>query len=241
MGTSTAGGLAWATPVAIVTMLAAAVVIGLVNGFMVSVLKLNAFIVTLAMLILLQGLTLGISNGRTYTDLPDFITYLGSGRILGLPVQAVIFVVAFMLAAVFMRFVPTGRSLYAMGGSVEAARAAGVNTRRLTIGLFVFGSLMAVLAGLLLVSQTSAAAPSLGNGMIFNVFAAAVLGGIDLNGGRGSLVGAALGVLLLGMIQNILTLSDVPSFWIDAANGAIILGALLVGRLSSLASKMRRS
>jgi simple sugar transport system permease protein len=100
---------------------------------------------------------------------------------------------------------------------------------------------MAVFAGLLLVSQTSAAAPSLGNGIIFNVFAAAVLGGIDLNGGRGSLVGAALGVLLLGMIQNILTLSNVPSFWIDAANGAIILGALLVGRVSSLASKMRRS
>jgi len=241
MGSSGAGGLGWPSAIAVLAMVAAAVVIGLVNGFMVSTLKLNAFIVTLAMLILLQGLTLGISKGKTYTDLPDFITYLGSGRILGLPVQAVIFVLAFALAAVFMRLVPTGRSLYAMGGSAEAARAAGINTRRLTIGLFVFGSLMAVFAGLLLVSQTSAAAPSLGNGIIFNVFAAAVLGGIDLNGGRGSLVGAALGVLLLGMIQNILTLSNVPSFWIDAANGAIILGALLVGRVSSLASKMRRS
>src|SRR6476661_2318325 len=87
MGSSGAGGLGWPSAIAVLAMIAAAVVIGLVNGFMVSTLKLNAFIVTLAMLILLQGLTLGISKGKTYTDLPDFITYLGSGRILGLPVQ----------------------------------------------------------------------------------------------------------------------------------------------------------
>jgi simple sugar transport system permease protein len=123
---------------------------------------------------------------------------------------------------------------------MQAARAAGIRTRRITIGLFVIGSVMAMFAGWLLLGQTAAATSSLGNNIIFTVFAAAVLGGIDLNGGRGNLVGAALDVFLLGLIQDILTLSRVPSFWINAAYGGIILGALLVGRLSTLASHARR-
>lgn len=217
-----------------------AVGIGLFNGFMVAVLRLNAFIVTLAMLILIQGFTLGFSNGVTYTNIPDFILFLGTASVFGIPIQAVLFVFMFTVAALFMRFTTTGRSIYAMGGNIEAARAAGLKIRRLTMGLFVFGALMAVLAGWMLAAKTAAATPNLGAGLIFTVFAAAVLGGIDLNGGRGSLIGAALGVVLLSMIQNILTLSNVPSFWINAAYGAIILSALIIGRVSSLASRMRR-
>ena len=227
-------------PVALLITLGVVLLIGLLNGFFVSVLKLNAFIVTLAMLILIQGVTLGISNGQTYTDLPGFVLWLGTASVFGLPIQALIFVGAFALGAVIMRFTPTGRGLYAMGGSIEAARAAGLNIRRLTFGLFVVGSLMAMLAGLMLAAQTSVATASLGNNIIFTVFAAAVLGGIDLNGGRGTLVGAALGVLLLSIIQNILTLSNVPSFWINAAYGVIILGALLIGRVSAMYSHLRQ-
>ncbi len=227
-------------PVALLTTVAVLVLIGLLNGFFVSFLKLNAFIVTLAMLILIEGITLGISNGQTYTELPGFVLWLGTADIIGIPVQAVIFVAAFALAAAFMRFTPTGRGIYAMGGSIVAARAAGLPIRRLTIGLFVVGSLMALLAGLMLAAQTSVATASLGNNIIFTVFAAAVLGGIDLNGGRGTLIGAALGVLLLSIIQNILTLSNVPSFWINAAYGLIILGALLIGRVSSTFSPIKK-
>jgi simple sugar transport system permease protein len=236
----TARGFGLPLAVALLATIAVVVLIGLFNGVMVSVLNLNAFIVTLAMLILIQGFTLGLSNGVTYTNIPDFILSLGTADVLGIPIQAVIFVLSFAAAATFMRLTPTGRGLYAMGGSMEAARAAGLRTRRLTIGLFVFGSVMAMLAGWMLVAKTAAATPSLGDGLIFTVFAAAVLGGIDLNGGRGSLVGAALGVLLLGIIQDILTLSNVPGFWINAAYGAIILGALLVGRFSAMTSRTRR-
>jgi simple sugar transport system permease protein len=221
----------WAS---LLIVIAVVVAIGLFNGLVVSKLNLNAFIVTLAMLILLQGLTLGISNGQTYVQVPDFVVYLGSGDIAGIPVQAVIFVVSFALAALFMKYVATGRAIYALGGSKLAARAAGIKVTRLSISLFVFGGLMAFLAGLLLVGQVASVPSNLGNNMIFTVFAAAVLGGIDLNGGRGSVVGAALGVLLLAVIQNILTLSQVPSFWINAAYGGIIVIALLVGRLSPL-------
>ncbi|MEO3854551.1 ABC transporter permease [Acrocarpospora sp. B8E8] len=210
----------------------AVLLIGLANGLMIAKMKLNAFIVTLAMLILLQGLTIGLSGGQTYAVLPRAMTYLGDGVILGLPVQAWIFVLAFAAAYVFMKFTPTGRSIYAMGGNLEAARAAGIRTTRLTIGVLVFGSLLAALAGLMLTGRIASVTANQGDGLIFTVFAAAVIGGISLNGGRGNLIGAGLGVILLGVIQNILTLSNVPSFWINAAYGAIILAALLVGWLS---------
>jgi len=236
MGGGTSGGPGLGLPIefAIPITLGVVVFIGLFNGFVVSVLKLNSFIVTLAMLILLQGLTLGLSNGQTYTNIPDFILFLGTGRVLGIPVQAVIFIAVFSVAGLFMSYWPTGRAIYAMGGSHAAAQAAGIKTGRLAIGLFVFGSLMAMFAGVLLLSQVASAPSTLGRNMIFTVFAAAVLGGIDLNGGRGTILGAALGVLLLAIIQNILILSSVPSFWIDAVYGAIIVAALTAGRLRTL-------
>lgn len=239
-GDSGGPGLGWTPLPAASATLVVAICIGLFNGFIVSVLKLNAFIVTLAMLILLQGLTLGISNGQTYTNVPEAILFLGTGQILGIPVQALIFIGAFLIAGLFMAYMPTGRAIYALGGNPTAAFAAGIKTGRLTIGLFVFGSLMAVVAGVLLLSQVASAPPNLGANIIFTVFAAAVLGGIDLNGGRGSIVGAALGVLMLSIIQNILILSSVPSFWIDAVYGAIIVATLTVGRLPMLRRRFMR-
>jgi simple sugar transport system permease protein len=131
-----------------------------------------------------------------------------------------------------MRHHPTGRRIYAMGGNPAAARAAGVNTLRLTIGVFVAGAVISALAGLMLTGRIASVTSNQGDGMIFTVFAAAVIGGISLNGGRGTMIGAFTGVILLGIIQNILTLSNVPSFWINAVYGAIILGALLFGQLT---------
>jgi simple sugar transport system permease protein len=200
---------------------------------MVAKLKLNAFIVTLAMLILIQGFTLGISGGQTYSGLPRYMTYLGDGQILGLPVQAIIFVVLFAAAYVFMKYTVSGRNIYAMGGNLNAAKAAGINVTRVTIGIFMTGAVFAMFSGLMLTGRIASVTANQGDGMIFTVFAASVIGGISLEGGRGNLIGAGIGVILLGVIQNILTLSNVPSFWINAAYGAIILGALLVGWVSS--------
>lgn len=216
----------WMAPLIIVGLGAA---VGLVNGFLVGKLRLNAFIVTLAMLILLQGFTLGISRGQTFSDLPDSMAFIGRTSPLGIPLDVWILVVVVAAAAIFMRYVPTGRRIYAMGGNEKAAKAAGVRTLRMTIGLFVFGGVMAGFAGVLLSTRIASVTANQGENLIFTVFAAAVIGGISLDGGKGSIIGAATGVLLLGMINNILVLSNVPSFWIDATYGAIILGALLIG------------
>lgn len=234
-------GLGWSPWLAWLAMFAIVILIGLFNALLVAKFQLNAFIVTLAVLILLQGITLGVSSGHTYTNVPAFIKHIGRGNFVGIPLQGWVLIVAFVIAYVIMTYHPVGRSVYAAGGNAQAARAAGIRTTRVTVGLFVVGSLLSVVAGLLLTAQTAAVTPTLGNNIIFTVFAAAVLGGISLDGGRGSLIGAALGVLLLGLIQNILTLSDVPSFWINAAYGGIIIIALVIGRGSMLMRFIRKA
>jgi simple sugar transport system permease protein len=235
------GGLGLPLVLGFVVALVVVLVIGLANGVMIAVMKLPAFIVTLAMLILLAGLTIGLSGGQTFTDLPEAMTFLGDGVIAGIPVEAIILIVGFALAFLFMKYTVTGRSIYAMGGNAEAAKAAGVRTTRLTIGIIMFGSLLAAIAGFMLTGRIASATANAGDNLIFTVFAAAVIGGISLNGGRGNMIGAGLGVLLLGVIQNILTLSNVPSFWINAAYGAIILAALLIGWVSTWVGRRRRA
>ena len=136
------------------------------------------------------------------------------------------------LFGLFLRYHRIGRAIYAIGGNAEAARAAGIRVERVTWGIYVVGGLLAALAGLMLTGRIASVVSSQGQNMIFYVFAAAVIGGISLNGGRGRLLGALTGVLLLGILQNVLTLAEIAAFWIDAAYGAIILVALILARVT---------
>ena len=125
----------------------------------------------------------------------------------------------FILAAVFMRRHRFGRALYAIGGNEEAARAAGLRVDRVLIIAYVIAGLLSAVGGMMLAGQVNAVTAEQGSGMIFTVFAAAVIGGISLKGGRGTMVGAGLGVLFLGLIENVLTLAQVSSQVIQAAEG----------------------
>jgi len=206
--------------------------VGAVNGMLVVKLQLNAFIVTLAMLILLRGLVLGISHGQTFFDLPSQFLYLGIATWIGVPASVWIVAGLFVLAAGFLRYHRIGRSMYAIGGNAAAARAAGIRVDRIIIGVYVVAGALSAFAGLLLTARIASVTAGQGQNLIFTVFAAAVIGGISLDGGRGRMVGALSGVLLLGIIQNILTLSQVQSFWIDACFGAIILISLIISRVA---------
>ncbi|KWX67090.1 ATPase [Mycobacterium sp. NAZ190054] len=207
--------------------------VGLANGLLVVKLGLNAFIATLAVLILLRGATLGVANGQTMSSLPAPMTYLGSTSMLGLPLAVWIAAAVFVGAGLFLRHHRLGRGVYAIGGNAAAARATGLRVDRLLIGVYISAGLLAALAGLLFMGRLASVTANQGQNMIFTVFAAAVIGGISLNGGRGSMVGAFTGVLLLALISNVLTLSAVSTFWIQAAQGAIILLALVLQRLTT--------
>jgi simple sugar transport system permease protein len=218
---------------AILLVLAIGATIGAFNGFMVVKLKLNAFIVTLAMLILLRGISLGLTNGKTLFDLPEPFLYLGTAEWLGIPVSIWLAGILFLVAGSFLRYHRWGRAIYAIGGNAEAARAAGIRVDRIVWGTFIVGGVLAALAGLMLTGRIASVTSGQGQNLIFTVFAASVIGGISLSGGRGRLFGALTGVLLLGVISNILTLSRIESFWIDASFGAIILLALILTRITS--------
>jgi simple sugar transport system permease protein len=224
-------GSDWNPFLGIAIVLLVGLAVGAFNGFMVIKLGFNAFIFTLAMLILLTGIQVGIVSGRTIYHLPAEFIYLGSQYFLGIPVSVWVTGAIFLLSALFLRYHRVGRAIYAIGGNTEAARAAGIHVDRIRIGVFIVASILAALAGLMTAGQVVAVTASQGSNLIFSVFAAAVIGGISLDGGRGRMVGALTGVILLALVQNILILSQIQTFWIDAANGLVILIALALARL----------
>jgi len=226
-------GVELPTFVGILIVIGVGALIGLINGILVVRFTLNAFIVTLAMLIILRGMLVGATSGRTLFDLPDAFYALMIITILGLPLAVWLAALAFIVAGIVLRYHRLGRALYAIGGNPEAARAAGIRVERITIGVYILAGMLAAVGGLVITGYVGAISANQGNGMIFTVFAAAVIGGISLDGGRGTMFGALTGVLLLGVVQNLLTLAQVPSFWIQAIYGAIILGALMIARMAS--------
>ncbi|MFI9562804.1 ABC transporter permease [Streptomyces rishiriensis] len=217
---------------AVLVTLAVGALVGVINALLIIRFGLNGFIVTLGMLIVLRGVLTGISGGQTFFQLPQSMLYLGTAQWFGMPASIWICLALFAVAIVVLGWTSFGRSLYAIGGNVDAAKAAGIRTDRVLWIVIVTGSVLAALAGLLLSGRLASVASAQGNGYIFTVFAAAVIGGISLNGGKGTMFGAFSGILLLFMIQNVLTLGGVPAQWIGALNGLIILVALTISRIT---------
>jgi simple sugar transport system permease protein len=217
----------------ILVLLAVGAAIGLINGLLIVKARLNGFIVTLGMTIVLAGLQNGIVKAQTLFNLPAPFTYLGSASIGQVPVSLIVTAIIFVLVGLFLRYHRTGRAIYAVGGNTAAARAAGIKIERIKIGVYIAGSILAAIGGLMEAGRVSAVTGQQGyqEGIIFSVFAAAVIGGVSLKGGRGNMIGAASGVILLGIVQDILDLANVSNYWIEAINGAVILFALVLARL----------
>jgi simple sugar transport system permease protein len=207
--------------------------IGLVNGLLIVKGRLNGFIVTLGMTIVLAGLQNGIVKAQSLFNLPTAFSDLGASYFGDVPVSFVVTAIVFVLVGLFLRYHRTGRAIYAVGGNPAAARAAGIKVERVKIGVYVVGSMLAALGGLMEAGRVSAVTgqQGYGEGIIFSVFAAAVIGGVSLRGGRGNMIGAASGVILLGLVQNILDLANVSNYWIEAIDGGVILFALFLARI----------
>jgi simple sugar transport system permease protein len=226
-------GTRWSPVLCILVLLAVGAVVGIINGFMIVKIRLNGFIVTLAMTIILAGIQDGIVNGQSLYDLPGTFTYIGAAYVGRIPVSLLVAAAIFIFVGLFLRYHRVGRDIYALGGNREAARAAGIRVDRIRIGVYVAGSVLAAIGGLMEAGRVSAVASSQGyeEGIIFNVFAAAVIGGVSLKGGRGGMLGAACGVVLLGLVQNILDLGNVNNYWIEAISGGVIMVALIMARV----------
>src|SRR5512143_4023603 len=210
-------------PVAILIAGCVGVLAGLFNGFMISRFKLQPFIVTLATLGAIRGLVYVYSETPITPQDTSFRTIFGT-QILGpFTLSVLIMLVAFLVAQFFLNRTTAGRAIVAIGGNEEAVRLAGINVRSHILLAYVISGLCAAIAGVLLASRLGIAQPSVGGGFELDAIAACVIGGAILGGGGGTVVGTLGGVLTLGLIDNLLNLFNVQSYYQQIFKGLIIL------------------
>ena len=209
---------------------AAALAVGAINGFLVTVVGVNALITTLGTLAAFRGLSNVVAKGQT-VGVDGFSGY-GIARPFGhIPVPVLVLVAVLTLVWALMRYTVYGRSMYAIGSNPSAARLVGVRIGRYVFIGFVLSAAACALSGLVLTSQLGVGSGLFGVGMELSVITAIVLGGASLSGGRGSIVGTAVGLLIIGILNNGLTLTGVSPFWQDVARGTLLIAAVSFDRL----------
>jgi erythritol transport system permease protein len=219
----------------IVLCIAVGMVVGLVNGILVTRFRVAPFIATLGMLYVARGLALLISDGATYPNLggsPELgntgFGFLGTGRPLGLPTS--IWLMALLAAGVALVLIksPFGRWLYATGGNERAAELSGVPVRRVRTLVYVVSGACAAIGGLIIASELTSAAPQAGETYELNAIAAVVIGGAALSGGRGTVRGTLVGAFVIGFLADGLVLVGVSTFWQILIKGAVIVLAVML-------------
>jgi rhamnose transport system permease protein len=219
---------------------------GLLNGLLVTWGQVPALVVTLGTLYTFRGLAFLWTNGKQVNaeTLPDSFLNLGTDSILGIPILVIIALIVLLIVGQWLRDFRAGRELYAIGSNPEGARLAGVRSERRVLTAFVLAGALAGLGGVLFTARFGTVDATAGVGYELTVIAAAVVGGVAIFGGTGSVYGAALGALLLGTITSSLIVLRVEAFWQQAAIGALLLLTIAFDRLIGLrvdAALRRRS
>lgn len=202
---------------------------GLANGLITTKGRVNAIIATLATMAIFQGIAFIITDGRAIGVLNADFNWIGAGRILNVPLPVIVLIVVAAVLAFFMRATDLGRNIYAIGGNPNAARLAGIAVERYRVGVFVLSGLVCGIAAVLLTSRATSGQPSSGSGGLeLEAITAAFLGGCAMSGGRGTVIGTCLGVLIIGTLGNGMILMQVPTFYQLVAKGALLLGAVML-------------
>jgi len=227
-GGAQASGLMLHPFIVIPIMLLIGVLSGLLVGTLITRLKMNGFIVTLAMQLVLRGIALIISEGQIMTGSPKLFNWLGGTRINGFPISVGVMLLMYVIVNYLLNQSKFGRDLRAVGANQDAARASGFDPKKTITRAYIISGFLAAFAGWILLGRLETSISSLGEGMTLETVAASVIGGVSLKGGLGSVGGAFAGVMLLSIIDNALNLMDVDPFWVQAVRGFIILLALLI-------------
>lgn len=207
-------------------------ILGAVNGVIITKGKVAPFIATLATMTIYRGLTLVFTEGRPISGLGDHYVFqlFGKGYFLGFPIPVVTMVIAFFILYFILQKTTFGRRVYAVGGNEEAAKLSGINTDRVKIAVYAITGFLAALSALILTSRLNSAQPTAGESYELDAIAAVVLGGTSLNGGKGWIFGTLIGALIIGVLNNGMNLIGVSSFWQQVVKGIVILLAVLMDR-----------
>jgi ribose transport system permease protein len=225
----TAGG---PEAVAVAGALGVGLVVGLANGLLITVVRVNPLITTLATLAIVRGIAYVWTDALTQVFPGPNLRWLGTGRIFGdVPVSVLIMLAVFVVVWLTLRFTTFGRTLFAVGGNPRAALLAGIDVGRVQLFAYIISGLSAGFAGAILAAQLSAGSPQAANGLELNAVAAVVLGGASLAGGRGRVWGTLVGALIMETLRNGLVLTDVSSFYQMIAWGLVLLLAVVIDQL----------
>ena len=200
---------------------------GTVAGFFITRFRITPFIVTMALMTIWRGAAFIITDGRPVWELPEAFGRLGAGRFLGVPFPTLVTLGVFCVVHVGLTRTRFGRYVYAVGGNEEAARLAGIRTKRILTEVYIVSGMLAAVSGILLASRMNSGQPNAGIMYELDVIAAVVVGGTSLTGGRGTVVGTLLGSMLIGILRNGLNLLDVGSYVQQVIVGGVILLAVL--------------
>jgi ribose/xylose/arabinose/galactoside ABC-type transport system permease subunit len=223
-------GYPW--PVLIATPLVVGLLAGLVNGWGLTRLRLpHPFIMTLGMLNIARGLANLVSGGVPISGMPTEVRFMGAGNLnlmegVDIPISLFVIAIAYFLVWLFLQHTRTGRHIYAVGGNPQAARVSGINVDRTLVIVYGLCGFFAGFAGLLLVGRTNSGFPNAGIGSELDAISAVIIGGASFFGGRGSVLGCFAGVLVIGLLRNILNLQNVQVFWQQVLIGVVIIAVV---------------
>ncbi|MFC6614486.1 ABC transporter permease [Halopenitus salinus] len=214
-------------PVAILIGLLFGALFGTISGYVTARFGVPSFMTTLAMLFLADGLGLIVSGNRPITGLPESLTAIGGARILGLPSLVVVFLALLVVSQFILSYTKFGLYIYAIGGDRQSAERMGINVMAVRMGTLIISGLFAGIAGLVMLGRLGSAVPTMGANMLLPPIAAVILGGADLFGGSGNMMGTLVGVLILGVLQNGLNLMGVGPSGQLVAQGIVLMLAVL--------------
>lgn len=225
-GSFLAMGINWF--VACISGVAISILFGLFNGYMISYVRFQPFIATLASMAIGRGIALAYSNGKPYPIKdPSFIA-IGQGYFLGIPIPIILLVIVVAVGLITLKMTTFGRYIFAIGGNENAAKLSGVRTRRVKLTVYVISAICASIVGLILSARISSGQPTAGESYEMDAIAATAIGGTSMNGGLGSLVGTIEGFILLGLMTNSMNLLNINSFYQQIAKGLLIVVAVFL-------------
>ena len=216
---------------AILIVFGLGIVIGTINGLLVTKLHINPLIATLGTLSAARGLALVLTDGYSVTGLPRSFGMVGEATLLGVPYIVLVMFLIVIIGDLALRHSRVLRQVYYIGGNETSARLSGIHVDRVKIFTYILTALLASLAGILLASRLMAGTPTAANGLELQVLAAAVIGGASLGGGEGTVLGAFLGVVFVGMISNAMTMLAVSIYWQMVITGVILIIAVALDML----------
>lgn len=218
----------------LVIALACGIIFGAINGLIITKLRLNAMVATIGMQGVYGGINLVLTKGKAITGIPEVIYFLGKGNLGPIPIPFIFCLVVLVLILFLVKKTKTGRYIYAIGNSREAARILGINVDRIRVLIYSIVGFISALAGILYVARLGSSQSAIGENWPMNSIASSVIGGVALTGGIGNPAGALIGAAIISIIQNMIVLYGVNVYWQSAVSGFVVVIAISFSSISEI-------